>query len=268
MSKTGELFEKLVDVIAKLRSPDGTGCPWDREQTHLSLRPYLLEEVYEFIESAEENDIRGMKEELGDILLHIIFHSDIERENGNFTIDDVLELVIAKLIARHPHVFGSAKANDADEVLQRWEHLKLHERKSKNDDASLLDGIPESMPSLIVAQRMQEKASRIGFDWQKIDDVWEKIKEELNELGEIIHKDNITKIEDEIGDILFAVTNLARFKKISSEMALRKANEKFRRRFKLVEKRLREEKIKNPTLEKMDEFWEEAKNKESGAEGN
>lgn len=263
MPKTGELFEKLVGVIRKLRSPDGTGCPWDRQQTHLSLRPYLLEEVYEFIESANADDIDGMKEELGDILLHIIFHSDIETERGNFTIDDVLEFVIAKLIARHPHVFGDVEANTAEEVLNRWEHLKLHERKSKNGEASLLDGIPLSMPALIVAQRMQEKASRIGFDWQKVDDVWAKIKEEIEELGVILHDSDLNRVEDEIGDILFAVTNLARFKKISSEMALCKTNEKFLRRFKFVEKRLREEKIENPTLEKMDEFWEEAKGEES-----
>ncbi len=253
----GGKFERLVEIVRRLRAPGG--CPWDRKQTHASLRPYLIEEVYELVDAIDRNDFAEMKEELGDILLHVIFHSDIRRQAGDFDIGDVIDFVSAKLVRRHPHVFGDAEVSDAEEVLHNWEHIKLRERSEQRDDASLLDGIPRSMPALLVAQRMQEKAARIGFDWKRIEDVWEKIKEEVGELGELLRSGERDKLEEELGDLLFAVANLARFAGLSAEMALRKTNEKFARRFKHIERRLREKGIENPTLEQMDEFWEEAK---------
>jgi len=253
----GQLFEQLVEVVKKLRAPGG--CPWDREQTHKSLRPYLVEEVYEVVDSIDRNDYYSMREELGDVLLHIVFHSDIEREQGRFDIGDVIKIVTEKLIRRHPHVFGDTKVENSDEVLHNWENIKLAERKEKSDDASLLDGIPKSMPALLIAQRMQEKASRIGFDWDNIADVLDKVEEELEELKELLDSDDKDRIEDELGDVFFALSNLARFLNINSEMALRRTNEKFARRFHYIEKKLRKNNIENPTLEIMDKFWDEAK---------
>ena len=258
--KAGEEFEKLIDVVETLRAPGG--CPWDREQTHKSLRPYLIEEVYELVDAIDSCDYDAMLEELGDILLHVLFHTDIRREAGDFDICDVIEHLRAKLIRRHPHVFGDTKVKDAEEVLHNWENIKLGERKAKSENASLLDGVPRSMPALLVAQRMQEKASRIGFDWEKIDDVWEKVKEEIEELGRELHSDNVDKFEDELGDILFVLTNLARFRGVNAEMALRRTNEKFARRFRYIEQKLREKGIEKPTLEIMDRFWDEAKERE------
>ena len=256
----GEEFEKLLNVVETLRAPGG--CPWDRQQTHKSLRPYLIEEVYELVEAIDTEDYDAMREELGDVLLHILFHTDIRREAGDFDICDVIRQIRAKLIRRHPHVFGDAKVKDAGEVLHNWENIKLDERREKSEKASLLDGIPRSMPALLVAQRMQEKTSRIGFDWEKIDDVWEKVKEEIAELEREIHSDDTAKFEDELGDILFVLTNLARFKGVNAEMALRRTNEKFARRFRYIEKKLKEENIDLPTLEIMDRFWDEAKEME------
>ena len=256
MSKS---FDRLVKIVRRLRAPDG--CPWDREQTHKSLRPYLIEEVYELVDAIDSENYDDMKEELGDVLLHIIFHTDIRAEAGDFDIDDVIEYVCAKLIRRHPHVFGDVEVSGADEVLHNWENIKLSERKENDENASLLDGIPRSMPALLVAQRMQEKAARIGFDWTEIEDVREKLREEISELDEALKSNDADKIEDEIGDVLFVITNLARFLKINSEMALRRTNEKFSKRFRYIEKKLREEKIEEPTLEIMDKFWNEAKGK-------
>jgi len=283
---TGRLFERFVEIVRKLRAPDG--CPWDREQTHESLRPYLVEEVFELVDSIDAADLHGIREELGDILLHVLFHADIRAERGDFDIDDVMSHVIDKLIRRHPHVFADVNVSGSDEVLHNWENIKLTERQERNDNASLLDGIPHSMPALLIAQRMQEKAARIGFDWKNVRDVWDKIKEEIAELDELIAPLTLAlsqreRVQDllpsgegvsrqsretdegilaEIGDILFAIVNLARQLDMNAEMALRHANSKFARRFRYIEKRLREEGIENPTLEIMDKFWDEAKEKE------
>ena len=260
-------FKQLVEIVRKLRSPDG--CPWDREQTHKSLRPYLIEEVYELVDSIDTDDKKAIREELGDIMLHVLFHTDICAEEGIFDIDDVISHITEKLIRRHPHVFGDIEVSGTGEVLHNWEQIKLSERKEGNDDASLLDGVPHSMAALLIAQRMQEKAARIGFDWEKIEDVWAKINEEIGELNELIvnEKDGRIgipacphhKIEEEIGDVIFAIVNFARFMNINAEMALRHTNSKFARRFKYIEKKLREHNIENPTLEIMDKFWDEAK---------
>ncbi|RKZ33125.1 nucleoside triphosphate pyrophosphohydrolase [bacterium] len=259
--ETGELFEKLVEIVKKLRAPGG--CSWDREQTHESLRPNIIEEVYELVEAIDSKDYDAMKEELGDILLHVLFHADIEREAGRFDINDVIVGITSKLIRRHPHVFGETKVKDTEEILHNWEQIKLRERRENSSHASLLDGIPKSMPALLVAQRMQEKAARIGFDWEDIKDVLKKVHEELAELEESIAKnERSSQTESELGDLIFAITNLARFLGINAEMALRKTNEKFSSRFRHIEKKLRELGVENPTLELMDKFWDEAKEHE------
>ena len=256
----GKKFERLVEIVRLLRAPEG--CPWDREQTHLSLRPCLIEETYELVESIEKTDFAGMKEELGDILLHVLFHADIQHEKDGFNIGEVIDKISEKLIRRHPHVFADVEVNGTDEVLHNWENIKLSERKCENENASLLDGIPKSMPALLVAQRMQEKAARIGFDWTEVKDVLSKVEEEIGEIKETVAHGDSDRIEDEIGDLLFALTNLARFQKLNAEMALRRTNEKFSRRFRHIEEKIREDKIENPTLKIMDEYWEEAKRNE------
>lgn len=254
---SGALFEKFIKIVRHLRAPGG--CPWDRKQTHKSLRPYLIEEVYELVDSIDQCDYDAMKEELGDILLHILFHTDIRAEAGDFDIYDVISTVMEKLVRRHPHVFGDTEVSGSDEVLHNWENIKLSERQQSDSDASLLDGIPRSMSALLVAQRMQEKAARIGFDWNDVLDVWKKLNEEIGELKSSIEQSDDDGIEDELGDILFAIVNLARFLNVNAEMALRHTNEKFARRFRFIEKKLREQGIENPTLKVMDAFWEEAK---------
>ncbi len=256
-------FIRLYKVVKRIRAPDG--CPWDREQTHKSLRPYIIEEVYEFLEGVDNNDCEIMKEELGDVLLQVLLHAEIARESDRFKLLDTINTITEKLIRRHPHVFKDTIVINSEEVLRNWEAIKKEERlennKNKtNENISLLAGIPQSMPALLVAQRMQEKAARIGFDWGNIVDVWDKVKEEISELEKLLDSKNVDRIEDELGDAFFALTNLARFFNLHSEMALRRTNNKFYNRFTYVERKIDEEKIENPTLEQMDVFWDEAKN--------
>ena len=254
---TKDKFMKLLEIVKKLRAPGG--CPWDREQTDKSLRPYIIEEVYELIDAIDNEDYHAICEELGDILLHVLFHADIREESGDFSLDDVIDKISEKLIRRHPHVFADVIVSGTDEVLHNWENIKLQERERYDVKASLLDGIPESMSALLIAQRMQEKASRIGFDWDNIGDVFGKVREEFSELEAMIDRDHADGMEDELGDLLFALTNLARFLGMNAEMALRRTNSKFARRFKYIEKQIREKDITNPTLEEMDVFWDEIK---------
>lgn len=255
-----ERFDKLVTIIKRLRDPDN-GCPWDREQTHRSIRQYILEETYELIEAIDADDADSMCEELGDVLLHILFHADIESDRDNFSIDDVIDGISEKLIRRHPHIFGDVDVADSEEVLKNWEHLKLKERGEKRDNPSLLDGIPHSMPALALAQRMQERAARLGFDWKNERDVLAKVDEEMAEMGEA-RAGGIDKLEDEIGDLIFAIVNYARFVGLNAEMALRRTTEKFEKRFRFVENGVRESGNKSPTLAEMDILWEKAKEKE------
>lgn len=250
-------FKKLVEVVDRLRS-DG-GCPWDRAQTHDSVKPYLIEEAFEVIEALEAHDDSALCEELGDLLLHVIFHARIAEERGAFDIGDVSEAIVEKIISRHPHVFAEGNAKTAEEVLVEWERIKLAQKRAKKGESSLLDGLPATMPALLVAQRIQEKASRIGFDWHDAKSVWKKVREEFAELEDAIENGNRVKIEDEFGDFLFALTNMARFLELSSEMALRNTIDKFRRRFAHIERRVKEEKLVNPSLEILDSFWDEAK---------
>ena len=258
MGEIGNQFEELVNIVSRLRAPDG--CPWDREQTNHTLLPYFVEEVYETIESIDDGDWDLVKEELGDVLLHIVFQASIAEDEKNFQIIDSLDNINKKLINRHPHVFGDAKAEAAFHAKQNWEAEK-HKEKGRE---SRLDGVPNSLPSLIRAQRLQQKASYAGFDWEKIEQVWGKVNEEIIELKEAEISGNNQHIEEEIGDLLFAIVNLSRHLNISSEDALRKTNQKFIRRFKKVEEGIKAKgkKLNEASLEEMDSIWNEAKHNE------
>ena len=255
-SKAIKSFLDLIEIVEKLRSPDG--CPWDKEQTHDSLLPYFLEEVYEVIESVESNDWETLKEELGDVLLHILLQAQIAKETDKFDITAVVDGINKKLIKRHPHVFGDKKKDNTYQLKKDWETQKHNEKKRK----SRLDGVPNTLPALIRAQRLQEKASYAGFDWEKIDDAWKKLHEELNELKSAQKLGDIENIKGEIGDVLFSVVNLSRFFNVAAEDMLRYANRKFIKRFQYIEQKLKNEgeKLEDCSLEKMDEIWEQAKN--------
>ena len=250
-------FEKLLNIIDKLRLE----CPWDKAQTIDSLRTLSIEEVYELSEAIQNNDLQEIKKELGDILLHIVFYAKIGDEKGAFDIKDVIESINKKLIFRHPHVFGKEKVKDVTEVLQNWEALKL---KEKDGNKSVLGGMPKSLPALIKAYRIQDKVSGVGFDWDYKEQVWDKVKEEIQELQTEITRNNKTEMEKEFGDVFFSLINAARLYGINPEDALEKTNQKFIQRFNYLE----EKTIKNGkslhelNLKQMDKFWEEAKIKE------
>tara|TARA_B100001029_G_scaffold47821_1_gene37915 strand:+ start:131 stop:910 length:780 start_codon:yes stop_codon:yes gene_type:complete len=254
-TKTSKLFVDLVNIVEKLRSPEG--CPWDKEQTHESLLPYFLEEAYEMIESVELKDWETLKEELGDVLLHILLQAKIADETNKFNISDSLEVINNKLVNRHPHVFGDDNIDASIEAKQNWEDIKHVEKKRK----SRLDGVPNKLPALVRAQRLQEKASYAGFDHDNIEDAWEKLNEELNELKSAQEKRDIENIKEEIGDVLFSVVNLSRFLDIPAEDMLRKANRKFITRFQTIERELKEKgkKLENSNLEEMEKIWEKSK---------
>ena len=254
-TKTSKLFVDLVNIVEKLRSSEG--CPWDKEQTHESLLPYFLEEVYEVIESVELKEWETLKEELGDVLLHILLQAKIADETNKFNISDSLEVINNKLVNRHPHVFGDDNIDASVEAKQNWEDIKHVEKKRK----SRLDGVPNKLPALVRAQRLQEKASYAGFDHDNIEDAWEKLNEELNELKSAQEKRDIENIKEEIGDVLFSVVNLSRFFDIPAEDMLRKTNRKFITRFQTIERELKEKgkKLENSNLEEMEKIWEKSK---------
>lgn len=247
-----------MDVIARLRAPDG--CPWDKKQTHTSLRPYLLEETYEALAALDKNDLNGLREELGDLMLQIALHAQIASENHSFTISDVLSGISQKIISRHPHVFGDISVKDEHDVVQNWEKLKEIERaeNGKTDLNGLLDGIPEILPALAQAQSIQERAARVGFDWPEIKPVLDKVYEELDEVA-TAPGDKERALE--LGDLLFAVVNLVRWYKVDAESALRQANMKFRKRFAYIEENAKKngKELQKMTLKEMDGLWEEAK---------
>ena len=258
-------FQTLVDIVARLRAPDG--CPWDREQTHQSLTPYLIEETYEAVEEIDANSMPGLREELGDVLLQVMLHSEIASEGGHFTVDDVIEGLVNKLIRRHPHVFGDADARTAEEVAARWEVLKSEERHG----ASLMEGVPANLPALTYAQRTQGRAANVGFDWPNVDGVLAKVAEEAAELAEVVGTEDSDDVTDahaaqewEMGDLLFSLVNLARRMDIDAEGALRHANRRFVNRFRRMEETARErgEEFSALSLEQMDGLWEEAKRRE------
>ncbi len=261
--KEKDPFWKVVEIMDILRGEGG--CPWDREQTRESLKPYLIEEAYEVLEAIDQGDPEKLKEELGDLLLQVVFHAQIARERGEFDISQVLEDLAEKLIRRHPHVFGEKRVKDAREVLENWEVIK---GKEKNH-ASALSGVPPHLPALLQAMRIQEKASRVGFDWSKVEDVWDKVEEEWREFKEACRKGNKEAMAWELGDLLFALVNLARFLGLDPEDSLRQCNKRFTERFCHIEKSLMDRGLtfQDVDLETMDSLWEEAKEMESKGKG-
>jgi tetrapyrrole methylase family protein/MazG family protein len=253
----GSLFERLVQVMARLRAPGG--CPWDREQTRESLKAFLIEEAYEVLEALDQGGSETLQEELGDLLLQVVFHAQIAAELGEFTVKEVLAGVTDKLIRRHPHVFGEGRAETAAEVLSNWERLKQAERGGAKE-ASALAGVPKTLPALLRAQRLQDKAARVGFDWGETAQVLQKVEEELLELKEAMGK-GAAATEAELGDLLFSLVNLARFLNLNAEEALRKCIEKFARRFRHIETVIadRGRSLRESSLEEMDALWQEAK---------
>ncbi|HEV2197917.1 MAG TPA: nucleoside triphosphate pyrophosphohydrolase [Candidatus Acidoferrum sp.] len=268
----GEWFEKLVAVQARLRAPKG--CPWDREQTHQTLRTFLLEEAYEVLEALDTGNDAKFAEEMGDLLLQIVFHSQIASEEGRFTVADVIREIHDKMIRRHPHVFGETRAKDSKEVLRNWEQIKAEERRSskaKNESGdheaespSLLDGVSRALPATLEGFQLTRKASRIGFDWDDAQGVIAKMQEETAELESALGVGNQKKREEEMGDLLFAAVNMARFLQVDPEIALKKANAKFSRRFRAMEARARESgrEFKDLPREEMEALWEAAKGAE------
>ncbi len=254
-----EQFRVLWEIVRLLRRE----CPWDREQTHASIAPLLIEEAYETVEAIRANDMQELARELGDLLLHVLMHSAIAEEQGEFQLSAVIAHESQKLVHRHPHVFGSAPADDAQQVKQRWEQLKLREGR-----ASLVEGIPSSLPALLRAQRLQERAASVGFDWSTKQEVWQKVEEELAELRTALHTGEPSRIAEELGDVLFALVNAARFERLNAEECLQAANDKFVRRFQYIEQRAREQQadLQELSLQQMDALWEEAKQREAGTE--
>jgi len=267
-------FDDLVALMARLRSPEG--CPWDREQTYETLAPMLLEEAYEAfeaVEEAREGRPSELRDELGDLLFQIVFYGQVAAERGEFTIQDVTEAIHSKMVRRHPHVFGDAQAEDAAEVLRNWEAIKAEERRaagkdSRAKDSSLLDGVSTKAPALMEAHQLSTKAARVGFDWQKLEDIFGKLHEEIDELRAAINHHAASedeadhmRVREELGDILFAVTNISRHLKVEPEAALKLTNRKFRRRFRHIEEGLSRlgRTLEAATLDEMESLWQEAK---------
>lgn len=251
-------LERLIDIMGVLRSKEG--CPWDREQTHESLKRYLIEETYEYLEAVDLKDKPHMCEELGDVLLQVVFHAQLANENGDFNIEDVINGICEKMIHRHPHVFADVSAETSSEVLKNWEEIKKEEKGNINQ-ASVLQEVPINLPALMRSYKVQQKAAQVGFDWDNPSDVFAKIREEIDELEVEYNKSNKAGIEEELGDVLFSVVNLSRFLKVYPELSLSQSTNKFIGRFEYVERRASElgKKLKEMTLPEMDVLWEEAK---------
>ncbi len=252
----GTSFEAFAEIVAHLRAPDG--CPWDKEQTHQTLRKHLLEESYEALSAIDANDMDGMREEFGDLLLQIVLNAQIASETRDFSMREIVKGIYDKIVRRHPHVFGDVKLDGVDGVLQNWEKLKEKERGGKKEDKGLLDGVPSILPALNQAQEYQDRAARVGFDWPEIEDVLDKVREEIEEIK---LAQNLEEVTDELGDLFFVLVNLARWRKVDAESALRAANMKFKKRFGYVEKSAKGQgrNLSDMTLEEMDAFWNEAK---------
>jgi MazG family protein len=302
MSTTGERFERAVAIMERLRAPGG--CPWDREQTFDSIKPYTIEETYEVLEAIDNRDWEGLPAELGDLLLQVLFYSEMAKEQGTFSIDDVLDRLSRKLIDRHPHVFGDTKAETSADVKRNWEALKVEERKKRKSDTalendngaekksapSILTGISSSMPSLLEAHKLSSRAAQVGFDWPNIEGLFEKLAEETAELRhhlrefpapgprpeargvagsgrQVIPEDLRVRLEEEVGDLFFVLVNIARYLAVDPESALRKANRKFRRRFQWMEQRLHEKGTtpESVSMEELESFWQQAKRQEKQA---
>ncbi|MUK88066.1 nucleoside triphosphate pyrophosphohydrolase [Ornithinibacillus sp. L9] len=253
-------FYRLREVIAELRGPNG--CPWDKEQTHETLREYAIEEVYELIEAIDDQDDEGIIEELGDILLQVMLHSQIGEDDGYFNVEDVIRSITDKMIYRHPHVFDTIKVDSVDDVYKNWDDLKKKEKGEQRK--SVLDGVPEHLPSLAKAFKLQKKAAKVGFDWDDVNDIWNKLKEEIEEVKAAIEDKDQLEMEKELGDVLFVLANISRYYKINPEVALNRTNQKFLSRFSYIEKQLQEQgkDIQETSLQEMDYYWDQAKERE------
>ncbi len=296
MSTTGERFERAVAIMKRLRAPGG--CPWDREQTFDSIKPYTLEETYEVLEAIDNRDWDELPGELGDLLLQVLFYSEMAKEQGTFSIDDVLDRLSTKLVDRHPHVFGDTKADTSAEVKRNWEALKVEERKKNADKStgeaakpsSILASISAAMPSLLEAQKISSRAAQVGFDWPDVEGIFDKLQEEVVELREqlkefpapgpqpdgrgvagsgrqSVPEDLRLRMEEEVGDLFFVLVNIARYLSVDPESALRKTNRKFRRRFQWMEERLREKgsALDGASMDEMESLWQQAKHEEKRA---
>lgn len=252
MEAKAAAFLRLLKIMDELRE----NCPWDKKQTMQSLRHLTIEETYELADAILDNNLNEVKKELGDLLLHIVFYARIGSETGSFSIEDVINNLCEKLIERHPHIYGDVKVADEEEVKANWEKIKL-----KTGNQSVLEGVPKSLPAMVKATRIQDKAKGVGFDWEKTEQVWEKVKEELNELNEEVIKGNTHQIENEFGDVLFSLINYARFIGVNPEDALEKTNKKFIKRFQFLEEEVKKQgkEISNLRLSEMGEIWEKAK---------
>lgn len=256
----GEKFQRLVEIMARLRAPDG--CPWDREQNYDSIKPYTLEETYEVMDAIDRRDFPGLAEELGDLTLQVVFYAQMAAEEGLFHIGDSLDAINEKLIRRHPHVFGAGDAKTSEQVLRRWDEIKQQEKKDKGEKPKgMLDSVLKAQPALTEAAQISRKAAGAGFDWPNIDQVLDKVREELDELAEARSRENTHDVEGELGDLLFTIVNVARFLKVDPEQALRRTNTKFRQRFAHVEQQLaaRGRDFSQSNLEEMEALWQEAK---------
>lgn len=254
-------LKKLTDIMAALRSEKG--CPWDKEQTRDSLKPFLVEETYEVLEALDEGNPEKIKEELGDLLFQIVFHCQISKENNEFDMSDVIEKISEKMIKRHPHVFGKTKFKNKEDFRKHWEDEKKREGKHRD---SILEGVPKALPSLMRAHKLQKRAARVGFDWEKTEDVLKKLDEEMKEFKHALKKKKQSEIEDELGDIFFVLVNISRFVGVNPEDALRKTISKFISRFRYIEMKAADKRknLSEMTLKEMDMLWDEAKAKETG----
>jgi MazG family protein len=267
--EAGKLFEELVVLQKRLRAPNG--CPWDREQTHQTLRPFLVEEAYEVLDALDSNDAQKFAGELGDLLLQVVFHAELAKEAGEFDVSDVIRAVHSKMVRRHPHVFGKGKARSSAQVLKNWEQIKAEERageREKKEQAdSVLNGVPRGLPALLEGYQLSRRASNVGFDWGNAEGILDKIVEEVEEIrAELVKAQtapakNQGEVENEVGDLFFATVNLARFASIDPELALKRANEKFKRRFQWMERKAQEQgsRLADVARAEMEELWNESK---------
>jgi len=260
----GARFQRLVEIMARLRAPGG--CPWDREQTYDSIKPYTVEETYEVMDAIDRRDFQSLAEELGDLTLQVVFYAQMAAEEGRFTVSDALDAINEKLIRRHPHVFADGDAKTSDQVLKRWDEIKTEEKRDKGEaPKGMLDTVVRQQPALLEATQISRKAAGAGFDWPALEPVLDKVREELDELAEARQRSSQEDLEGEVGDLLFTLVNVARFLKVDPEQALRKTNAKFRRRFSYVETELaaRGRTPAQSDIEEMESLWQQAKTQES-----
>jgi MazG family protein len=258
-NSAGDKFQALVEIMTRLRAQDG--CPWNRDQTLETIKPYTLEETYEVLDAIDRQDWNDLADELGDLILQVVFYAQIAQERGLFSINDTLDAINSKLLRRHPHVFGEKSAESPEDVKRIWGEVKAAEKKEKNAAEGLLSGVPRALPALVEAQQIASRAAGVGFDWENPDQVLDKLHEELGEFAEARRGGDRSELENELGDMLFVLVNLARFVKVDPEQALRRTNAKFRRRFEYLERKLAErgKKPEDSTIEEMEALWQEAK---------